>query len=73
MGNGEAKAIIKPVIIQNWQRKWEEKLHVRHIHKAHGCDRENGLFNKLKQKGGSGSHQTLHLHLADAFNQRDLQ
>ena len=34
MGNGEAKAIIKPVIIQNWQREWEEKLNSRHYHKA---------------------------------------
>ena len=34
MGKGEAKAIIKPVIIQNWQREWEEKLNSRHYHKA---------------------------------------
>ena len=30
IGKGETKFIIKSVIIQNWQREWEEELNARH-------------------------------------------
>ena len=72
MGKGEAKSIIKSVIIQKWQREWEAEFNARHYHKSQKNvigkrvtslslnRREEVVYTRLRL-GHTGLNSTLHI------------